>query len=87
MLVYGLHKWKAVQKNLDKKLDTEATMQTLSLMEMSSKEVEAKVEAEVKEEGPQKIFTDEYFVGKAKEMEALGAKIKELQGLLQNISF
>ncbi len=41
--------------------------------------------AEVKEEGPQKIFTDEYFVGKAKEMEALGAKIitlKDMAGLV-----
>lgn len=34
---------------------------------------------------PQKIFTDEYFVGKAKEMEALGAKIitlKDMAGLV-----
>lgn len=50
LLVYGIYKWKAVQKNLDKKLDAEATMQTLSLMEMSIKEVDAKVEAEVKED-------------------------------------
>lgn len=49
-LGYGICKWNAVQKNLDKKLDAEATMQTLSLMEMSSKEVEAKVENEVKED-------------------------------------
>ena len=34
---------------------------------------------------PEKIFTDEYFVGKAKEMEALGAKIitlKDMAGLV-----
>ncbi len=34
---------------------------------------------------PRKIFTDEYFVGKAKEMEALGAKIitlKDMAGLV-----
>lgn len=49
-LGYGIYKWTSVQKNLDKKLDAEATMQTLSLMEMSAKEVEAKVEEEVSEE-------------------------------------
>ena len=35
--------------------------------------------------GPRKIFTDEYFVSKAKEMEALGAKIitlKDMAGLV-----
>lgn len=47
---FGIYKWTFVQKNLDKKLDAEATMQTLSLMEMSNKEVEAKVEKEVIEE-------------------------------------
>lgn len=38
-----------------------------------------------KEEAPEKIFTDDYFVGKAKEMEALGAKIitlKDMAGLV-----
>lgn len=38
-----------------------------------------------KEEAPEKIFTDEYFVGKAKQMEALGAKIitlKDMAGLV-----
>lgn len=38
-----------------------------------------------KSDKPQKIFTDEYFVGKAKEMEALGAKIitlKDMAGLV-----
>lgn len=38
-----------------------------------------------KEEAPEKIFTDEYFVTKAKEMEALGAKIitlKDMAGLV-----
>lgn len=50
LLCYGVYKWKAVQKNLDKKLDAEATMQALSLMEMSSEEIEDKVEAEVKED-------------------------------------
>ena len=39
----------------------------------------------VQVEEPEKIFTDEYFVGKAKEMEALGAKIitlKDMAGLV-----
>ena len=39
----------------------------------------------VQVEVPEKIFTDEYFVGKAKEMEALGAKIitlKDMAGLV-----
>ena len=49
-LGYGIYKWGAVQRNLDKKLDAETTMQTLNLMKMSSKEVEAKVETEVKED-------------------------------------
>lgn len=38
-----------------------------------------------KSDKPEKIFTDEYFVGKAKEMEALGAKIitlKDMAGLV-----
>lgn len=38
-----------------------------------------------KEEAPEKIFTDDYFVGKAKEMESLGAKIvtlKDMAGLV-----
>ncbi len=38
-----------------------------------------------KEEAPEKIFTDEYFVDKAKQMEALGAKIitlKDMAGLV-----
>lgn len=38
-----------------------------------------------KEAAPEKIFTDEYFVNKAKEMEALGAKIitlKDMAGLV-----
>lgn len=38
-----------------------------------------------KPKGPKKIFTDEYFVNKAKEMEALGAKIitlKDMAGLV-----
>lgn len=49
-LGYGIYKWTSVQKNLDKKLDAEATLQTLSLMEMSTKDVDAKVEAELSEE-------------------------------------
>lgn len=48
-LGYGICKWKSVQKNLDKKLDAEATMQVLSLMEMNNNEVESKVEKEVSE--------------------------------------
>ncbi len=38
-----------------------------------------------KEAAPEKIFTDDYFVGKAKQMEALGAKIitlKDMAGLV-----
>ena len=38
-----------------------------------------------KPEAPEKIFTDDYFVGKAKQMEALGAKIitlKDMAGLV-----
>lgn len=50
LLGYGIYKWKVVQKNLDKKLDAEATIQALSLMEMSNKEVDDKVEAEIKED-------------------------------------
>ena len=41
--------------------------------------------AEVVAAEPEKIFTDDYFVGKAKEMEALGAKIitlKDMAGLV-----
>ena len=49
-LCYGVYKWQTVQNNLDKKLNAEATMQALSLMEMNSKEIEDKVEAEVKED-------------------------------------
>ncbi len=45
----GLSKWINVQNNLDKKLDAEATMQTLTLLEMTSKEVAEKIEEEVKE--------------------------------------
>lgn len=48
-LVFGTVKWNANQRKLDKKLDNETTMQTLSLMEMSTKEVDAKVEKEIKE--------------------------------------
>lgn len=54
-LSYGIYKWTSVQKNLDKKLDAETTIQTLNLMEMSIKEVEEKVEAEVSEETSTKI--------------------------------
>lgn len=55
LLIYGICKWNTVQKNLDKKLDAEATMQALSLMEMSSKEVEDKVEAEVNEDASAEV--------------------------------
>lgn len=44
-----------------------------------------KKNAEAEVEEPTKIFTDEYFVNKAKEMEALGAKIitlKDMAGLV-----
>lgn len=60
-LGYGIYKWKAVQKNLDKKLDAETTIQTLSLMEMSSKEVEVKVETEVKEDVSAEVADDAVF--------------------------
>lgn len=80
LLVYGIYKWKAVQNNLDKKLNAEATMQTLSLMEMSNKEIEDKVEAEVKEDvaaetinemSPTSIDTHLIRINKYKEIEDL----------------
>lgn len=49
VLLVGIFKWVGLQKNLDKKLDAEAAMQTLNLLKMSSAEVTAKIEEEVKE--------------------------------------
>lgn len=49
VLLIGIFKWIGLQKNLDKKLDAEAAMQTLNLLKMSSAEVTAKIEEEVKE--------------------------------------
>ncbi len=49
VLLFGICKWLGLQKNLDKKLDAETAMQTLNLLKMSSAEVTAKVEEEVKE--------------------------------------
>ena len=49
VLLIGIFKWVGLQKNLDKKLDAEAAIQTLNLLKMSSAEVAAKIEEEVKE--------------------------------------
>ena len=49
VLLIGIFKWVGLQKNLDKKLDAEAAIQTLNLLKMSSAEVVAKIEEEVKE--------------------------------------
>ena len=49
LLIYGLSKWQDVQKNLDKKLDAEATIQTLNALQMDTKEVNNKIEAEITE--------------------------------------
>lgn len=83
LLVYGLRKWKAVQKNLDKKLDAEATMQTLSLMEMSSKEVEAKVEAEVKEDVSVETIETTEFTATDDHLSRIN-KYKEIEDLCYN---
>lgn len=48
LLVCGIIKWVELQKKLDKKLDAETTMQTLSLMQMTKQEVAAKIEEEAK---------------------------------------
>lgn len=52
---YGMYRWKMVQDNLDKKLDAEAAMQILSLMEISGEEIKEKAEAEVSEEISEEI--------------------------------
>ena len=49
VLLIGIFKWVGLQKNLDKKLDAEAAIHTLNLLKMSSAEVAAKIEEEVKE--------------------------------------
>lgn len=51
LLIYGLCKWKEVQKNLDKKLDAETTLQTLNVLKMSPKEIDSKIEEEISESG------------------------------------
>ena len=48
-LAFGLIGWYKNQKRLDKKLDDETTIQTLNLLEMNKKEIDAKVEKEVTE--------------------------------------
>ena len=48
-VLFGTIKWNGNQRRLDKKLDNETTMQTLSLLEMSVKEVDTKVEKEANE--------------------------------------
>lgn len=48
-LLFGLIGWYKNQKRLDKKLDDETTIQTLNLLEMNKKEIDAKVEKEVTE--------------------------------------
>ena len=47
VLLIGIFKWVGLQKNLDKKLDAEAAIQTLNLLKMGSAEVAAKIEDEV----------------------------------------
>lgn len=49
LLIYGLLKWKKVQKNLDKKLDAETTLQILNVLKMSPKEVNDKIETAISE--------------------------------------
>lgn len=50
LLIFGIYKWVDVQKNLDKKLDAETTLQILAVLEMNSKEIAEKIEAETKED-------------------------------------
>lgn len=52
LLIFGICKWVGVQKNLDKKLDAETTLQSLAVLEMNNKEVTEKIEAETKEDTP-----------------------------------
>lgn len=49
LLIYGLWKWKDIQKNLDKKLDAETTLQILNVLKTSPKEVNNKIESTVSE--------------------------------------
>ncbi len=49
LIIFGICKWIGVQKNLDKKLDAETTLQTLAVLEMNNKEVTAKIEGETEE--------------------------------------
>lgn len=49
LLCCGVKQWIGVQKNLDKKLDAEATMQTLNLLRMSHEEIAAKMKEEASE--------------------------------------
>lgn len=49
LLIYGLLKWKEVQKNLDKKLNAETILQILNVLKMSPKEVNDKIESAILE--------------------------------------
>lgn len=51
LLIYGLLKWKTVQKNLDKKLDAETTLQSLNVLRMSPKEINDRIESESSKSG------------------------------------
>lgn len=82
-LGYGIYKWTSVQKNLDKKLDAEATMQALSLMEMSAKEVEAKVEAEASEETSVETVNDRPAISEDTRLHQM-IRYKEIEDLCYN---
>ena len=50
LICHGIIKWKPIQKNIDKKLDSEATIQELQLMKMTSKEIDDKFKSEIQED-------------------------------------
>ena len=50
LICHGIIKWRPVQNNIDKKLNSEATIQELQLMEMTSKEIDNKVKSEIQED-------------------------------------
>ncbi len=58
LLIFGICKWVDVQKNIDKKLDAETTIQSLTVLQMTPKEVEKKIETEIKEDTLPSDFTD-----------------------------
>ena len=82
-LGYGIYKWTSVQKNLDKRLDAVATMQALSLMEMSAKEVEEKVEEEVSEETSAETVDDHPAISEDTRLHQM-IRYKEIEDLCYN---